>query len=387
VRRWKVNEYKLTEKTIYCEHCGNNTLMKIVTQGIYVKDIITTEAPEQIYYNFNILVCSYCENFNIIQEAEWSEADDEEDGVDSNGDIIFIAPQPQKEYLYPSSKDFKEAEVIIKNTYKQAVKCFKSKLYTPSVLMCRKTIECLCLEQLDIKERYTLDGKIERMRDEKIIDNMLYEWAKALKDFGNDAAHSLKEFNEKDAKDILDFTFALVEYCVDFKFKFWNLLKRTNKKIETSDVEDKKDILKLKDTEISLLEKALQDTNENFRYYAAITLANSKEKIEHILPVLIDFIINEHKEFKSGATDSIKKIGADAVSELLKLLTNTSNKKDCLTAIRILGDMGSNAQTALPNIINIINNSDYCTDVQNKATNALAKIGKEAVSTFVQMYE
>ncbi len=91
--------------------------------------------------------------------------------------------------------------------------------------MCRKTVEGICKEH-GIKDR-NLSAGLKSMRDKELIEKRLFEWADVLRVAGNEAAHGV-DFTVKadDARDLLDFTSALLEYLFSFREKFEQFKKR-----------------------------------------------------------------------------------------------------------------------------------------------------------------
>jgi hypothetical protein len=391
---WQEIEYPLTEKAFCCEHCGNKTLMKEIANKTYIHTDANPEemSVEQMKYTWMILVCCICNNVNIIEDSVWSEDEGEFTGMyDQNGDEIWTGIIPKRKYLYRSFKDFSDLQGLspqIKRTYQDALNCFKLELYTPTVIMCRKTIECLCVIDLRIREPYNLSDKIQRMLDEKYIDQMLYDWANTLNQFGNNAVHQFKIFNRDEARHILDFTYALIEYCLDFQYKFEKL--KNNKKIQKNPSQESADEVKvntLSDSELESLDKMLDDENELLNYYAAISLAKENAKIEKIVPILIEIYHNDKfKYLKNEIIKFLKEFGSAVVSELIKLLKDSSNPKNInrrIMAINTLGDLGSNAQEAIPFLIHALAEPD----VKIQATHALIKLGSESVSSVITIYE
>jgi hypothetical protein len=91
--------------------------------------------------------------------------------------------------------------------------------------MCRKTLEGIC-EAHKITSR-NLATSLKEMKDQGIIENRLFEWADALRISGNEAAHSVTvSISAQDARDILEFTNALLEYVFTFQDKFEEFKKR-----------------------------------------------------------------------------------------------------------------------------------------------------------------
>ena len=64
-------------------------------------------------------------------------------------------------------------------------------------------------------------GALPELRDRGIIDLRLYDWADALRLVGNEAAHDVNvTVAPEDARDIVEFTNALLEYLFAFRERF-----------------------------------------------------------------------------------------------------------------------------------------------------------------------
>lgn len=113
----------------------------------------------------------------------------------------------------------------IKSAYEEALACFKAKAFTAVAMMCRKTIEGICNEH-GANEK-TLASNLRQLKEKGIIESRLFEWAEALRMFGNEAAHDVNiTFSREDAKHILEFTDALLEYVFTFRDKFSEFMKK-----------------------------------------------------------------------------------------------------------------------------------------------------------------
>ena len=85
--------------------------------------------------------------------------------------------------------------------------------------MCRKTLEGICAEHSTTGR--SLVSSLKELKDKGIIENRLYEWAEALRISGNEAAHDVNvTTSAADAKDLIEFTNALLEYVFTFRDKF-----------------------------------------------------------------------------------------------------------------------------------------------------------------------
>lgn len=377
-------EYKSTAKTIRCGNCGNKTLMRIISEGCFEEiTYINSDYDERAWINYDIftLLCPHCKEINLIKISEEWDTNSERASLtlseeEEKAGITIDIPR-KIEHLYPPLPQFantSEKAKDIRDTYKEALTCFQAELYTSSVAMCRKTIELLCL-YFEIEETYNLSSKLAKMREIKIIDNKLYEWVNQLKKFGNDALHTTSKFSKEDAQDILDFTYVIVEYCIDFDYKFDRLLKRRGGDKTSSEAQTEN----LTEETIDSLVKALDDSKASIRYCAAITLAQNKVYIDKVIPVLL--ALTERTKFSSNATSYLKNIGLEAVTELIKALESDSSHNIRAAAATILGDIKANNPDIVAALVNALKNENE--DVQYKAATALEKIGSTAIDTFI----
>jgi hypothetical protein len=133
--------------------------------------------------------------------------------------------EPQR--LYPPREMGLSSTIppSIRLAYEEARTCFNAKAYTAAAIMCRKTLEGIADEHKIIGRN--LASAIKEMKDKGIIESKLYEWADMLRISGNEAAHGVNAtISSQDAKDILEFTNALLEYIFTFQDKFAQFQKR-----------------------------------------------------------------------------------------------------------------------------------------------------------------
>jgi len=123
----------------------------------------------------------------------------------------------------------------IKAAYIEAMTCHRAKAYTAAAIMCRKTLEGICAAH-DVSER-NLVTSLSEMKKRGIIENRLFEWAEALRLYGNEAAHDVQvRVTPEDSSDLVDFTNALLEYLFTFRDKFEKFKqRRANKGGDTQD--------------------------------------------------------------------------------------------------------------------------------------------------------
>jgi hypothetical protein len=119
----------------------------------------------------------------------------------------------------------------IQKAFQEAAICYKSKSHTAAAIMCRKALEGICNDH-NVKSG-NLAARVKDLKVQGIIDNRLYEWAEALRIFGNEAAHDVNvTVSRRDAKDILEFTEALLEYIYTYRDKFQRFMNRRKQNSE-----------------------------------------------------------------------------------------------------------------------------------------------------------
>ncbi|MBD2436581.1 DUF4145 domain-containing protein [Nostoc sp. FACHB-110] len=370
----KSKKDKLTQWPIRCEHCGNKTLMEIISEGDYQKyTYVDSDGSdyEGLNYEINTYCCPNCKQFNIVQYYQkfdfYSEENIEQYGWNA-------------QYLYPYRKEFADSSneaKNIKDIYRDAEISFKIELYSLSVIACRKTVELLCSYfDNEQSQSYNLVRKLAIMRDKGIIDNKLYDWAYFLRIFGNEAVHTNKKFSKEDAKDILDFTYVLVEYCIDFDYKFTKLLERRGKSKPLLD----NNVNTLTEEVVNILVQSLNAGEASVRYYAASTLAQINLELDKIIPVLLN--LTDRTKFSPNAINCLKSIGLNAIPELIKALETNSSHNVRAAAATILGDLGNNNIDVMTSLVKSL--KDTNDEVQYKAAMALEKIGVDAIITFAQ---
>jgi hypothetical protein len=141
--------------------------------------------------------------------------------------------EPQR--LYPPSEMSVSRAIpdSLRLSYEEARSCLRARAYTATAIMCRKTLEGIA-EEHQITAR-NLAAALKEMKDKGIIENRLYEWADVLRTSGNDAAHSVNSrISVQDAKDILEFTHALLEYVFTFQEKFQQFKQRRSSSKENA---------------------------------------------------------------------------------------------------------------------------------------------------------
>lgn len=133
--------------------------------------------------------------------------------------------KPQRLYPPPEVNHAATFPKPIQLAYDEARASYGAGSYTAAAVMCRKALEAICHEH-GVSER-TLAASLKLLRERGVVEQRLYEWAEALRDAGNDAAHDVNvTVSREDASDLLDFTLALGEYLFTFRDRFEEFRKR-----------------------------------------------------------------------------------------------------------------------------------------------------------------
>jgi hypothetical protein len=195
-------------------------------------------------------LCPHCEKVVSMRvHAQWS-AYDPEHGYDlpekwtsvqcpnCNGACLYVqeyyGPEacPPDGYderyrMYPAQARRLSSDIpkSLREDYREARECIASKHYTAAAVMARRTLEGITIEQGYAKG--VLFTRLEKMRDDKVIDDRLYDWADICRDVGNQGAHADKQpVSREDAVETLDFIEALLDYLYVFRSRYEGFKKR-----------------------------------------------------------------------------------------------------------------------------------------------------------------
>ena len=180
-----------------CEYCK----ARVDAQVLHQYEIADNDAPT---FLVTLAKCPQCSVPLLAQQME------------DFGEHAWLLP----ERLYPEESTLSHTlPKPIRDTFQEAQACLKAGAYTAAAIMCRKTVEGICAEH-GHQER-TLAESLRSMRDAGIIEARLYDWADALRLYGNEAAHDVSvTVSAQDAKDLLEFGHALIEYVFTYRDKF-----------------------------------------------------------------------------------------------------------------------------------------------------------------------
>jgi len=114
---------------------------------------------------------------------------------------------------------------VVKKSLEEAGKCYKAKAFSACAVMCRRTLEGICVEN-GVKNKVLAAG-LKELLNKKVIDEKIYKWSEELRIHGNIGAHAVAEdISMPDAKDLLEFTSAICDYVFILSDKFEKFMKR-----------------------------------------------------------------------------------------------------------------------------------------------------------------
>jgi len=209
---------------VFCPNCNIMVEGKIIASGLGGKkhyddlpDILAFAEVEYYGDYYHVCLCGRCEQAFLLRQSHFSFLGDS------------TVSKTEETILYPAIKniDIKEIPRIIKSPYEQACQCFTAALYEPCMLMCRKCLEAICAYKGVTVG--TLHSKLKTLFDNGDLDHRFYDWTQEIRNLGNVAAHEFGEnVTKDDARDILDFTEALLIYMFSLISKFEAFQSRRN---------------------------------------------------------------------------------------------------------------------------------------------------------------
>lgn len=197
-------------KFIDCPDCESKIGAKILSSSSFFEE---GSGLTLIVYLLKCPVCSLpicavseMEIAGTIDDPEWEE-----------GSLDRVWPYPKKFFF--------DLPTSVKESLEEAEKCFNVNANLACSVMCRRTLESLCVD-LGVLGKF-LPDKLKELKTKGVIDGRLAEWGEALRQMGNIGAHaSNNHINKQDARDILDFTIAICEYVYTLTSKYEEFKKR-----------------------------------------------------------------------------------------------------------------------------------------------------------------
>ncbi|MFC0096167.1 DUF4145 domain-containing protein [Micromonospora marina] len=197
-----------------CPHCNLPAIQKVKGQAEESSDDPAVETYP-MSFEFTLLQCENCDKVSLQVRDIWP--------FDSPGEV------PQ--FVYPARRQLSsDIPEKLRQEFEEARTCFDTKAYTATVVMVRRTLEGIAVDN-GIAER-NLVRQISKMRDQGLIDTSIADWADGLRVLGNQGAHYTgRKVSREDANDALDFAEALLDHIYVYKRRFEEFKKRREAKL------------------------------------------------------------------------------------------------------------------------------------------------------------
>lgn len=198
---------------VFCPTCNLLVEAKVIARGfgeyrsgaVNPLDEVDTEYHGDHY---SVALCRRCNGPFLVREALFG-VPGEFETVTDEAVLYPVAPGPKLDGL-PDS---------IARSIEQAHRSYSASSYDACAVMCRRALEALC-KTVSANGR-DLARRLADLKESGRIDARLLKWAHGVRLVGNEAAHDVETaVSGEDARDILEFTEALLMYVFTLDAKF-----------------------------------------------------------------------------------------------------------------------------------------------------------------------
>lgn len=198
---------------VYCPNCNILVEAKVIARGFgeYRSDAVNPLDEVDAEYHgdhYSVALCRRCNGPFLVREALYGVPGEFESVTDEA--VLYPASAGPKLDGLPDS---------IARSMAQAHRSYSTSSYDACAVMCRRALEALC-KTLSANGR-DLARRLADLKATGRIDERLLEWAHGVRLVGNEAAHDVETaVTAEDARDILEFTEALLTYVFTLDAKF-----------------------------------------------------------------------------------------------------------------------------------------------------------------------
>ena len=198
---------------VFCPACNILVEAKVIARGFgkHRSDAVSPIDEVDCEYHgdhYSVAVCRRCNGPFLVRESLFGVPGEFETVTDEA--VLYPAAAGPKIDGLPDS---------IGRAVTQAHRSFATASYDACAVMCRRALEALC-KDLSAKGR-DLARRLADLEAQGRIDSRLLGWAHGVRLVGNEAAHDVDaEVTAEDARDILEFTEALLMYVFTLDSKF-----------------------------------------------------------------------------------------------------------------------------------------------------------------------
>jgi hypothetical protein len=198
---------------VYCSTCNIFVEAKVVAYGFgnYRSAAVSPSDEVDAEYHgdhYSVALCRRCNGPFLLRETVYGVPGEFETVTDET--VLYPVLAEQKIEGLPDA---------IASSIEQAYRSYSTSSYDACAVMCRRALEALC-KSLSAKGR-DLATKLADLKTNGRIEARLLDWAHGVRLVGNEAAHDVETAQSaEDARDILDFTEALLTYVFTLDAKF-----------------------------------------------------------------------------------------------------------------------------------------------------------------------
>jgi hypothetical protein len=215
---------------VFCPQCNILVEAKVIAEGhggFRSNAVNPIDEVDAEYHgdHYSVCLCRRCNQPFLVRQSLY--------GIPGEFETVT-----EEAVLYPSeSKLLPEAlPESVKTAYDQAARSLHASLFEPCVLMSRKCLEAVC-KILNANGR-DLSTRLAKLHEAGHIDSRLLNWAHQVRLIGNEAAHDIDApVTKEDARDVFDFTEAILIYVFSLTKRFESLQARRSKASSNTDGE------------------------------------------------------------------------------------------------------------------------------------------------------
>ncbi|MBI1826680.1 MAG: DUF4145 domain-containing protein [Planctomycetes bacterium] len=207
---------------VFCLACNILVEAKVVANGFgeWRSDAVNPIDEVDCEYHgdhYSVAICRRCKGPFLIREARYGIPGEFETVTD---EVVL--------YPVPTGHNLEGLPDSIQRSIAQARRSYSASSYDACALMCRRALEALCKNLL--AKGKDLASRLADLNTNGRIDARMLDWAHGVRLVGNEAAHDVEaEVTAADARDILEFTEALLTYVftLDAKFRSFEARRRS----------------------------------------------------------------------------------------------------------------------------------------------------------------
>ena len=207
-------------KKIHCNSCNQETNHKYIAESNKSYYEVEDDGHrEHLVYqettDYEFWSCLGCDTALLEEKFNCSGM------CDYNGEDFYQYQYypPRSNVLKREPKKFMHIDKNLKSTYEEIIQTSNLSLQIVSAMGIRALLEGICIKEgIDESKAYTLNGKIDKLKEESSIPEGIIQGLKSLKFIGDDAAHRLTTTSKHNISIAIDLLEALLINLYEAKF-------------------------------------------------------------------------------------------------------------------------------------------------------------------------